>query len=261
MTTTTPLRPFCTESEAPTSAEEQLMCKPMQHAGYVTGLSGTERPTPAGQDSGVMCMVISMLLLVAFSFKHWSKFFKIFTQDLVSVRRRVNAFDDRTISENRILIALIIQLCICQGILLFTTIDSTTEHNSMFASIGLLTLLSLGFYLFQLLSYSIIGNVFTDKIGASQWVKGFNASQAFLSLALLLPALIALFYPTAVNVMIVVAIILYLASRIIFIVKGFRIFYQGLGSLLYFALYLLAMEIIPIVVGLQTITNCYDSIL
>lgn len=261
MITTSSLHPFCTESEAPTSAEEQLLCKPMQHAGYVTGLSGIERPTPAGQDSGVMCMVIGMVLLVAFSFKHWSKFFKIFTQDLVSVRRRVNAFDDRTMSENRILIALIIQLCICQGILLLTLIGDKAISHSAFASVGLFSLLSVAFYLFQLLSYSIIGNVFTDKIGASQWVKGFNASQAFLGLALLIPALIALFYPTAISAMVVVAIILYLASRIIFIVKGFRIFYQGIGSLLYFALYLLAMEIIPIVIGIQTITNCYNSIL
>lgn len=261
MITTSQIPLFCTESEAPTLLENKSLSKTTQQPDYMTGLVGVERHTPAGQDSGVMCLVICMVLVVAFSFKHWSKFFKIFTQDLVSVRRRVNAFDDRTMSENRILIALIIQLCICQGILLFTTIDTSTINNSSFTSIVILSLLSGAYYLFQLFTYSIIGNVFTDKIGASQWTKGFNASQAFLSLSLLIPALIALFYPSTINTIIVLSIILYLASRIIFIIKGFRIFYQGPGSILYFMLYLLAMEIIPIAVGIKLLTNCYNSII
>ncbi len=240
---------LCTESEAPTSAEDQMMYKPLSYAGYVTGMPTVERPILPGYDSGVLCLVIGMMLLVAFSFKHWTRFFKIFTQDLVSVRRRVNAFDDRTMSETRILIALIIQLCVCQGILLFTTIDSgsTIGQFSTFGTIGILSLFSSAYYLFQLSAYVVIGNVFTDKIGASQWLKGFNASQALLSLALLIPAMVVLFYPNASISMIVIAIILYIASRLMFVVKSFRIFYQGLGSLVYFILYLLAMEVVPII--------------
>lgn len=248
---------FCTEAEAPTSAEDQAMYKPISHAGYVTGMRGTERPTLPGYDSGVLCIVIGMMLLVAFSFKHWSKFFKIFTQDLVSVRRRVNAFDDRTMNETRILVALIVQMCICQGILMFSSIG--VHHNigesSTFTAIGLLSVASAVYYLFQLTAYNIIGYVFSDKIGASQWVKGFNASQALLSLALLIPAMVSLFYPDASTMMIGIAITLYIASRLVFVVKSFRIFYQGVGSLLYFVIYIPAMEIVPIVAAYNICTN------
>lgn len=241
---------YCIESEAPTSAEDQMMYKPLSYAGYVTGMPPIERPILPGYDSGVLCLVIGMMLLVAFSFKHWTRFFKIFTQDLVSVRRRVNAFDDRTMNETRILIALIIQLCICQGILLFTVMDSnsSTVQISIFSTICILSALSSVYYLFQLAGYIIIGNVFTDKIGASQWLKGFNASQALLSLALLIPAMVVLFYPNASVSMIFVSIIFYIASRLMFVIKSFRIFYQGLGSLIYFVLYLLAIEIVPIAI-------------
>ncbi|MDE6853726.1 MAG: DUF4271 domain-containing protein, partial [Muribaculaceae bacterium] len=34
-------------------------------------------------------------------------------------------------------------------------------------------------------------------------------------------------------------------SRLLFIIKGLRIFYTGIGSLLYFILYLCTLEIIP----------------
>lgn len=242
------LRPYCTESEAPTSAEEQAMCKPLTYAGYVTGMSSPVRPILPGYDSGVLCLVIGMMLLVAFSFKHWSRFFRIFTQDLISVRRRVNAFDDRTMNETRILVALIVQLCVCQGILLFTSISANRpmETSSTFTLISILSGVSAGYYLFQLIVYRVVGYVFTDKTGASQWLKGFNASQALLSLGLLIPAIVVLFYPNAAIAMIAIAMILYVASRLMFVVKSFKIFYQGQISIVYFLLYILAMEIVPV---------------
>ncbi len=39
---------------------------------------------------------------------------------------------------------------------------------------------------------------------------------------------------------------IYAASRAVFVVKGFKIFYHKLRSLLYFILYLCTLEIIPV---------------
>ncbi|MDE6169760.1 MAG: DUF4271 domain-containing protein, partial [Duncaniella sp.] len=43
------------------------------------------------------------------------------------------------------------------------------------------------------------------------------------------------------------AVVFYFLTRILFICKGFRLFYDNFGSLLYFILYLCTLEIVPLV--------------
>ncbi len=89
------------------------------------------------------------------------------------------------------------------------------------------------YYLWQLCAYRIVGYVFTDKLSARQWIKGFNASQALLGLLLTIPALIVLFNPGGAAA-VANRNCLLSDSRLIFIFKGFRLFYDNFGSLLYF---------------------------
>ena len=103
------------------------------------------------------------------------------------------------------------------------------------------------YYLWQLCAYRIVGYVFTDKLSARQWIKGFNASQALLGLLLIIPALIVLFNPGGAAAVASIGIACYLMARLIFIFKGFRLFYDNFGSLLYFILYLCTLEIVPVV--------------
>ena len=105
----------------------------------------------------------------------------------------------------------------------------------------------MGLYLFQLLMCMLIGYVFTDKAEAVQWRRGQNAVSVLLGMALLLPTLAALFYPSVTAAMLILAAVLYIISRIIYIIKGFRIFYINFPSLLYFILYLCSVEIVPLV--------------
>lgn len=242
-----PFRTHSHEIEAPSSASE-MEAYSGTYAGYVTGHVGIPRPYMPGYDSGVMCIVVGMLLLVAFNFKHWGRFFKTFGNDLLSVRRRANVFDDNTMSETRVLIVLIMLECVCEAILVYCAISiRATTMQSIFPAIGLLSLSAGLFYILQLVAYSIVGSVFSDPTGRRQWVKGFNASQAFLGLFLLLPALIVLFYPGSSTWMLLLGASLYIIARLVFICKGFKIFYRGAGSLVYFIIYLLAVEIAPVV--------------
>ncbi|MBP3590263.1 MAG: DUF4271 domain-containing protein, partial [Muribaculaceae bacterium] len=40
---------------------------------------------------------------------------------------------------------------------------------------------------------------------------------------------------------------IYVSARLIFIIKGFKIFYNGFISLIYFILYLCTLEIVPLI--------------
>ena len=103
--------------------------------------------------------------------------------------------------------------------------------------------------------------MFSDKDRAAQFVSGFNASQTLLGFFLLLPAMIALFYPSSVKELLFISVLLYFAARIIFIYKGFRIFYHNFSNLLYFILYLCSVEIIPVLLVLSgTFSLCRNII-
>ncbi len=235
--------------QAPMTAAESALYTTAR-VSYTQGIEPTPRTQTIATDSGVLLLLTATLLLVAFNFKHCYRLFKVLGQELVSVRRRNNVFDDTTTNETRVLIVLLFELWVCEGLIGYTwlTQQGFLRGGTQFLPVAAMVAVAMIFFLFQLVSYRVVGYVFTDHIGALQWVKGYNASQAFLGITLLVPALITLFYPMWLTPVLWVAFGLYLLARIVFIIKGFRIFYENFGSLLYFILYLCALEIIPVVV-------------
>ncbi len=86
-------------------------------------------------------------------------------------------------------------------------------------------------------------------------------TQPFAGLALSIPAAIFIAHPEWAPALTVCALVLYLAARILFIIKGFRIFYRGFGSFVYFILYLCTLEIIPawlMVMGAYALSEAFS---
>lgn len=216
---------------------------------YMSGNIPTERVNHSGHDSGIMLLLTITFILVSFSFNHYRRMLSIYGQNIWTVRRRVNAFDEHTTNERSVIAILIFQLCIYIGILLsakINTIIPINPNNIMITTCCVIGIYGI-YYLFQLLIYSLIGYVFIDKISSSQWIKGFNSSHIFLGFALIIPTVVSIFYPETTETMITIACILYIIARLMFISKGFRIFYNKIHSLFYFILYLCTLEIIPVI--------------
>ena len=151
---------------------------------------------------------------------------------------RANAFDDHTAKESRTILILLLQLCCFEGILLYLWLGApeATVSSGVFAPVGALAGLAALFYVFCLTGCVTVGYVFTDRVAAAQWRRGLNASSVLLGLFLSVPTLVSLFYPSVTGAMLWVAASLYVLSRIAYIAKGFRIFYNNFPSLLYFIL-------------------------
>ncbi|MCD8395440.1 MAG: DUF4271 domain-containing protein [Bacteroidales bacterium] len=246
------------EADCPyASAREVLLCSQGVEGNYLHGIEPQARPLGVARDSGLLAALTIMFLLVAFNFRSCARMFKAMSQDLWSVRRRENAFDDHTANETRVMLVMLLQLWLCEGLLLYFWGESQGYIPMMgwVHPIAFTGALALGFYIFQLLAYKVVGYAFSDAIGASQWVRGYNSSQAFLGVGLVIPAVVIIFYPGAAEPMLWTGAGLYVLARITFIIKGFRIFYHNFSSLLYFILYLCALEIIPILLlGLAIIS-------
>ena len=239
----------CREADAPWSAAEARQCV-IGRIPWTEGLECTPRAQLPGYDSGVMALLMGVFVIIALNFRHYSTFPSTFTQNLFSVRQRANAFDEKsTVSEARILASLILLTCVCEGVVGFSAVTLTTGLTPPpFKAIGAISLLALAYYLWQIAAYSVVGYSFTSAPRRKLWLKGFNASQSLLGITLSVPALAILFNPQLGPWLIALAALLYFLARVIFIIKGFRIFYNKSFALLYFILYLCSLEIIPLII-------------
>lgn len=205
-------------------------------------------------DTPSMVLLLSGLLAVALSYHTGYKYIENFFHYMFSTRRRENLFEDHTVNETSILTALIANTCIVEGFILYYAVRLLCPHltaaleGNVFPYIATYCGLAVAFYAIQWLVYKVLGYTFSDNLGAKLWVEGFKASQAFLGLLLLPVLFLLMLYPSHGKLLLTIAGILYLVARLIFVYKGFRIFYSNLSSILYFILYLCAVEIVPLVI-------------
>lgn len=237
----------CRADNAPQAVGERISSEPI--AAYTAGVRPEPRPVLPGYDSGIIGVMLGAMLIAILSIRHASSFIKSLGQNLLTVRRRSNVFDEHTVTETGAVMALVLLLCVCEGVLLYLAPQFGLNHESSiepFRHVVMLSALALAYYLFQLMAYGTVGMVFGSKFQYTRWLEGFTASQTLLAPLLLIPTLAILFNPTYGAVAAIVAGSLYIIARIIFICKGFRIFYKNPYSLIYFILYLCALEIVPL---------------
>ena len=203
-------------------------------------------------DTPSMVLLLLGLLAVALSYHTGYKYIENFFHNMFSTRRRENLFEDHTVNETSILVALIANTCIVEGFITYFAVSmfrpdlSPALHSNVFIHIAAFTAIAVGFYILQWMAYKLLGYTFTDSLGSKLWIDGFKASQSFLGLLLLCVLIPLMLFPSHGKTLLAAAAMIYLVARLIFIYKGFRIFYNKLPSLFYFLLYLCAVEIVPL---------------
>ena len=219
------------------------------------GFQGEAYDSDRNLDSGIVLLTVLSFLLVAFSFRRGFKYFATLVRAPFSVKTQKNAFEDKTMNERVILLSLILNTCISCGIVLFHALDyediipvwKTNVIVPVLICIGGAILLSVG----QNLAYRVLGYVFSTKELTRIWVEANNACTALLGLALIPVSLLLNIHGVNYILLISIAVLLFVLSRILFISKGFRIFFNNLHSQLLFILYLCAMEIVPVILTLS----------
>lgn len=220
-----------------------------QTAPYAGGMETYRRNELPGRDSGIMSVIIVVMLLVIFNMRHHKRFFVQIWHGLTNVRPRLNAFDDHTLNETRMVLALNLLACMSEAMMFISILPvigiSTHPSRALHAMLALMLMFSI-YIVAQYTVYWIIGFVFASRTLRRQWISGFTSVQSFLGLTITLPALAAMFYPEHAAIFATAGAICYICWRIVFIVKGFRIFFHNYFSLVYFILYLCSVEIIPL---------------
>ena len=217
-------------------------------------------PNPL-HDPSCMSLMLAGLVLILVSYRSGYKYLENLVHNMFSTRRRENLFEDHTLNETKILTALTINTCIMEALVtyiaLFQWMPALRQslQSSIFMHVGLFAIIAMAFYLAQLCAYNLIGHVFSDGLNTKLWTDGFKASHSLLGLLLFPVVAVLLISPELTKNLLICAISLYFCARIVFISKGFRIFYSNLPSLIYFILYLCAVEIVPLAILIAGIVS------
>lgn len=208
--------------------------------------------TDGGGDSAswVLLGMLVLFLLVAFRLRRNFRYLKGLLQETVSSRSRQNMFVD-TMRETTFVIILNV-LCVV-SVALFLAEGVALSRGEPVSVSGELPpglwgclLVTGGYYCLQWIAYIFTGNIFTTSAGTSLWLQGFRAGQGLLGLLLFPAAMLSIFYPAMLMPLSVFALIMYFASRLLFIFKGIRIFSSRPTYYFVFLYYLCGVEIVPV---------------
>ncbi|MCH5214247.1 MAG: DUF4271 domain-containing protein [Muribaculaceae bacterium] len=206
--------------------------------------------SPQSKSDGFSWIVGALILVfavVCVRIRRNSRYFALMLNDLTEVRERHNAFDD-TLRETSFLWLLNLLWCGCAGVLLYVAV-SRSGGAVHAAQIGICIGVAVVYTLFLTMAYGVVGSVFTSGARASEWVKGYLSSQALGAMVLFPAALLALCMPQWSTAMVVLGAIVYFLAKLLFIYKGFCIFFSQTASLVLFLYYLCSLEIVPVVLA------------
>ena len=219
------------------------------------GMEGSSRQGSLNGNSGILTVIVVLFIIICLNFKDCGKLISRFFENLRSDKKRQNVFDEPNNHLTRLTFLTVAQFLVYGGILLcgmsmvLKHADESYIDNflRLLGSIAIMTI----YYLFQLCAYGVTGYTFAGPEGGRRWIRYLNASQSLAGIVLMIPALIVLFYPHLSEIAVIIGGIIYFAARLIFISKGFSIFYNNIFSLVYFILYLCALEFIPLIYVFQ----------
>lgn len=225
-----------------------------------------EHSTGGGDSTGmswILTGLLTLFIIVAIRFRSNYKYLGAMFKDAVEVRERGNVFDE-TVREESFMALLNVLWCFSAGVLLYSLVEwGATEpwvvsrlQASGFAppaggdrplGMALCAGIALVWQMLMVGLYYVVGNVFSDTAHTRMWLTGYLATTGLSTLIFFPLALCAICYPADAHVILCVALGGLIVAKLVFIWKGFRIFFKEITSWLLFLYYLCSLEIVPLI--------------
>ena len=213
------------------------------------------------QVSWTYLILFAAFFLVCIRVRGNFKFVGSFFRDLVEVRERENMFDATVRETSFIFLTLLLTGC-SVGVLLRQAVALYGESFAVWADIpdvgGFVSgelaseaacmLLVCVYISVMWICYNVVGRVFSDDAHTWQWVRGFTAGTGLAAAVFFPLALLSLIYKEYSVAITLVALLMLILVKIIFIVKGFRIFFTESSLWVVFLYYLCSLEIVPLLI-------------
>ena len=220
------------------------------------GILLTPPPAPSPRPGGsigvsfILSGLFLLFLIIALRFRNNIKYVVTMFRNLVETRTRHNVFDD-TVRETSLIVMLNVLWCCCAGIIGFCVYQYLHpevviwEHRAVGMLLGMA--IAAVYILFMWGMYGAVGWIFSDGSHAEMWIKGFAASQALMAPAFFVTALLGICRPDIALDTGAVSAAVFILVKLVFLWKGFRIFFNQFSSWVLFLCYLCSLEIVPLI--------------
>ena len=213
------------------------------------GFEGIQKNENPSQNDGIFLILLCCFILVATSFRRGIKLFSQPFSISKNNRNLTEMADSSTIIESRLRFILLAQTFAMEGIaftFLIHYLKPELTYIGYSKEILCTTVLAILYYNLQQSAYRILGSIFTEPSVTKQWIDNHASINLLLGIVLF-PVIFCMIYLSGfLNIGLLLVTISYILSRIIFIYKGIKIFLRDVYGILYFILYLCALEIIPL---------------
>ena len=219
----------------------------------VTGVKGIPLAAGPGNNTWISGIILSCFILVALTYRTASKQMAQILYSIFGAGTERTAFISKNnVGVVRLKLVLLLQTFLLEGTILYLIfherIPTIISGYEVLPVIGTFAAGCICYYLLQFSIYKLIGYVFAYKSYTSSWTYSFTSITAIRGLLLFCPVLIAIYHPMPLKTFIIIICCVYFITRIIFIYKGLKIFFNGFYSLIYLILYLCTLEIAPLFV-------------
>ena len=227
------------------------------YVGNQASSTQSHAPWYASGMSWVYLLLALLFCVVGIRIKSSKRYLSMLVSDLSDTRLRHNAFDE-TVRETSLLVILNIAWAACAGIFLWHCVrlfapalglTSAPVPDNPPGGIGICMGVAAAYLICINLAYWIVGNVFSDSKLTAMWLKGAGASTGLQTFLLFPLALVLLAYPAWETKILILVGSVFLIGKILFLYKGFRIFFNQISSWLLFLYYLCSLEIVPLILS------------
>lgn len=212
---------------------------------------GTSVQDDTGASSWVILALVILFVLVAGRFHGNIRFTGSLLRELTEGPGRKTMFDD-TMRETTFMTMLNLLTIASGGVILwqFTGchfMPDVLHGPEMLFNLGVCCALVAGLYLCRRGICWAIGRIFSTPELTRGWMRSYSASTGLLCFILFPLALTGMFYPSGLSLLLIPSLVAYALSRVLFSIKGYRIFSAERVSYIGFLYYLCSVEIIPVV--------------
>lgn len=220
------------------------------------GIEPLMRPALAATDSALLTLLCAVIIVNLLCAPNLVRIAGNFFKQLFRSHRGAMA-GEKTLGERLVVSAGTVQAMLFLALTLYCACGAT-QIPPIAAVCGLLVLVC-ALYLFQAAGYLLVGYAFSTPDNTRLWLSAFQITQAAGSFMLIIPAMAALFYPAFMVPFVAIVGVIYIATRIPLYIKEFSFFYTSPASIVYFFLYLCALEIVPLI-AVWSLADVFSSL-
>ncbi|KAA6329505.1 hypothetical protein EZS27_021697 [termite gut metagenome] len=217
-------------------------------------------------ENGMITFLLACFFLLAFLLNRSKRFLLQQFKDFITHHReRVSIFFTSGLIDIRYSLLLILQTCLFVGFCIFYYFECKlpilAEHFSFLSLTGIYMCVCLAYLIFKWIVYFCLGQVFFDRTKIRLWMESYSILVYSLGFVLFPVILLLVYLDLSIVYIIIVGLLLIVTIKLLMFYKWIKLFSINVYNLLLLFLYFCAIEIVPLFLFYEGLTQLNNALL